>query len=74
MSLPEPYTSRPPVVTGPDGLPHCARCTSDTLLCAWHRAQLRSILDGLKTPNLLGRAQADLRYVIKRPSLDEGDA
>lgn len=74
MSDTVPYTTRPPIRIDDQGLPHCGRCVSDTELCNWHRAQLRSILDGLKTPNLLGRAEADLRYVIKRQSLNEGDA
>lgn len=68
MSLHETFTRRPPIRTGDDGLPYCGWCQGETL-CNWHRAQVTSILNGLKTPNLLGRAEADLRYVIRRPSL-----
>lgn len=60
----------PPIVTGTDGLPHCGWCKGEDL-CGPHKNQVQAALNGLKTTNLLGRAIADLRYVIKRPSLNE---
>lgn len=39
-----------------------------------HRNAVNAALNSLKTTNLLGRSVADLRYVIRRPSLDKEDA
>ena len=74
MSLRETYTRRPPLVKGDDGLDHCGWCLNEHVLCNWHRAQLRHILDTLKTPHLLASAAADLRYVVNNRPKDGVDA
>ncbi len=61
--------SAPPTVTGPDGLPHCGWCDGERL-CGYHKNRVEAALNGLKTAALMGNAATDLRYIIKRPSLD----
>lgn len=64
MSHNNDYRTHPPLVTGADGLMHCGRCRSEHELCSWHKAQIRHVLDTLKTPHLLARSERDIRYVI----------
>ena len=56
-------SAQPPIVTGPDGLPHCGWCT-DGALCGPHRKSVNSALDTLRSAHLLARAERDIRYVI----------
>lgn len=72
MSLTERYTSRPPIVTGDDGLPHCGWCLNEHVLCTWHKNQVRTMLDHLVTANTLGRSQTDLRYIIAKTPVGYG--
>lgn len=75
MSYDNDYRTRPPLVTGPDGLLHCGRCGSEHELCVWHKAQVRHVLDNLKTPNMLARSERDIRYVIHhKDTYAEADA
>jgi hypothetical protein len=60
---------RPPLVTGPDGLPHCSACT-DEAPCRYHRAQITTALGQLKTANRLARL-GDVRYIIRAKEEDE---
>lgn len=59
-------SEKPPIVTGPDGLPHCGWCLSETVLCGPHREQVTTALNSLKSPHLLARSQSDLRYIVHR--------
>lgn len=67
-------SAQPPIVIGDDGLPHCGWCLNEHVLCGPHRIAVTAALNGLKTPNLLGRSEHDLRYVIRRPWLSVAKA
>ena len=68
MSWNGPRSEAPPVYTGPDGLPHCSKCTKDAL-CLFHRHRVTQALNACVTPHLLMNAETDLRYVLRRPTL-----
>lgn len=62
------YTTHPPIVTGPDLLPHCGWCLNERVLCLYHANQVRTGLDTLVSATTLARAEADIRYIVaKRP-------
>ena len=51
---PAPYVdtsnfTRPRIVTGDDGLPHCATCLKEPNGCSYHRKQVHEALGQLKT-------------------------
>lgn len=62
------YPVRPPLVTGEDGLPHCGWCLNEVDLCDFHRKQVGSELNHLRTANTLARSDYDLRYIVKKRS------
>jgi hypothetical protein len=59
-------SAQPPIVTGPDGLPHCGWCLNENVLCGPHRERVSTALNSLKSPHLLANAQTDLRYIVHR--------
>jgi len=62
------YPTRPPIVTGKDGLSHCGWCINEFHLCDFHRNQVGAELGHLVSASTLARAESDLRYIInKRP-------
>lgn len=62
------YTTKPPIVKGKDGLPHCGWCLNDTTLCLYHAYQIKAALGSLTSSTTMQRAETDLRYIIaKRP-------
>lgn len=58
-------SQQPPIVTGPDGLPHCGWCLSEHVLCDKHREHVTTALNTLKSANVFASAQSDIRYVIR---------
>ena len=56
--------NRPPVVTGPDGLPHCGACQGEEQLCTYHRREVGRELSGLLSAHTLAAATTDLRFIV----------
>jgi len=59
------------IVRGPDGLPRCTNCHGEDALCENHRRRVWHTLHYLWTQYLLGRADGDVRYLIRRSLVQE---